>query len=156
MRLKFSEVKEALKRNFRIRNLFGWILIFCLMRGHFVFAGDETSGIIPVKKGQSLIVPWEGRLVRQDIYENMVKCGLELQAEKEKCKLDLEKSEKICEEELKTKDDICNLRVDAVKYERDLLLKYTSKKWYENWFIQLIFMGALTIGIVWGVSYAYR
>jgi hypothetical protein len=132
------------------------VLVVGLIHVNVSYSADESSGIIPVKKGQSLIAPWEGRLVRQDIYENMVKCGLELQAEKEKCKLDLEKSEKICEEELKTKDDICNLRVDAVKYERDLLLKYTSKKWYENWFIQLIFMGALTIGIVWGVSYAYR
>jgi len=143
--------------NLKVKNFLGWILIFCLVREQIVFAGDtETSGIIPVKKGQSLIAPWEGRLVRQDIYENMVKCGLELQAEKEKCKLDLEKSEKICEEELKAKDDVCNLRMDAVKYERDLLLKYTSKKWYENSFIQIVLIGVLTIGIVWGVSYAYK
>jgi len=139
----------------KVKKVLIYVLIIGLIKSHFAFCGDDT-GIIPVKRGQSLTVPWEGRLVRQDIYENMVKCGLQIELEKQKCQLDLEKSQKICEEELKAKDDLCNLRMDTLKYERDLLFKYSSRKWYENFFIQFIFIGILTTGIVWSVSYAYK
>lgn len=118
----------------------------------------SEDGIIPVKKGVQLIAPFEGRLVRQDIYERMVKCGLQLEAEAEKCNLDIEKEKKICEERVKAEKDICEMITNMLKSERDMFLKEMSRKdkWYNSQLVQFSLIGVITIGIVWGVSFAFR
>lgn len=140
--------------NVKVVKVFLFIFVICSLNQYCL----SDDGIIPVKKGESIVVPFDGRFVRQDIYENMVKCGLKLEGEKQKCKLDIEKQEKICDEKVRYERDVCDVRVKELKDINDMLLKQFEKKnkWYENEFVRFVLTGVIVVGIVWGVSYAHK
>lgn len=138
------------------RRIIVLILCFIFVLDDCIFADD--TGIIPLKKGQTFVAPYEGRFIKQEIYENMIKTGLNLEAEKEKCKLDIEKEIRICNERVKFEKETYELRLKECKDLNDLLLEEIKRKerWYNSELFKLVLVGLLSVGIALGISYLHR
>lgn len=112
------------------------------------------GGIVPVREGEVIKAPFSGRLVRQDIYEEMVRCGIERKWWEERYSLLEEKEKKICEERLKFCEDSCDLKLKyAMEFEKKLVDSFGKSRWYDSELIKFLIVGIIVVGIVWGVSY---
>jgi len=133
------------------------LTIVCSLLFSFVSYADDLK-IIRLKKGDSLVAPYDGRFVPDYMFENMVKTGLELKACNKKLTLIEQREKELCNVKLNYEKEKFNMYRDFYNRSIDDLEKILDKQqsFWKSPVFNFILGAVIAVATVWAVAYAFR